>query len=61
MSPLHALILMHLGTGFSEQQLEERSASLRSKVIEKPKVIYLSLLFSDWFFWLLDIIIFPSH
>jgi hypothetical protein len=31
---------MHLGTGFSEQQLEERSSSLRSKVIEKPKVIH---------------------
>jgi len=30
---------MHLGTGFSEQQLEERSSSLRSKVIEKPKVM----------------------
>nr|CAB3494346.1 unnamed protein product [Digitaria exilis] len=29
-----------IGTGFSEQQLEERSSSLRSKVIEKPKAYY---------------------
>nr|CAB3499337.1 unnamed protein product [Digitaria exilis] len=29
-----------IGTGFSEQQLEERSSSLRSKVIEKPKTYY---------------------
>ena len=27
-----------VGTGFSEAVLEERSASLRSKVIPKPKV-----------------------
>ncbi|XP_051137421.1 DNA ligase 1 [Andrographis paniculata] len=29
-----------IGTGFSEATLEERSASLRSKVIPKPKVYY---------------------
>ncbi|KAJ1295063.1 hypothetical protein BS78_01G195200 [Paspalum vaginatum] len=32
--------ICNIGTGFSEQQLEERSASLRSKVIEKPKAYY---------------------
>ncbi|KAE9593171.1 hypothetical protein Lal_00028957 [Lupinus albus] len=29
-----------IGTGFSEEMLEERSASLRSKVIPKPKAYY---------------------
>ncbi|OAY73470.1 DNA ligase 1, partial [Ananas comosus] len=29
--------ICNIGTGFSEAQLEERSASLRSKVISKPK------------------------
>ena len=33
-----------LGTGFSEAMLEERSASLRSKVIPKPKVSNLFLI-----------------
>ncbi|RLN17285.1 uncharacterized protein C2845_PM02G10910 [Panicum miliaceum] len=32
--------ICNIGTGFSEQQLEERSSSLRSKVIEKPKAYY---------------------
>lgn len=32
--------ICNIGTGFSEQQLEERSASLRSKVIETPKAYY---------------------
>ncbi|TVU30270.1 hypothetical protein EJB05_21880, partial [Eragrostis curvula] len=32
--------ICNIGTGFSEQQLEERSTSLRSKVIEKPKAYY---------------------
>ncbi|XP_062200846.1 DNA ligase 1-like isoform X2 [Phragmites australis] len=32
--------ICNIGTGFSEQQLEERSVSLRSKVIEKPKPYY---------------------
>lgn len=49
-------ILFLAGTGFSESVLEERSASLRSKVIPKPKVV---LLFSFilvetagwWIFW----------
>lgn len=46
MNWIHAFYLdVHLlGTGFSEQQLEERSASLRSKVIQKPKVILFLLL-----------------
>jgi ATP-dependent DNA ligase len=45
---IHAFYLdINLGTGFSEQQLEERSASLRSKVIEKPKVILLRPAVSD--------------
>ncbi|KAG2548255.1 hypothetical protein PVAP13_9KG156400 [Panicum virgatum] len=32
--------ICNIGTGFSEQQLEERSSSLRTKVIEKPKAYY---------------------
>ncbi|KAJ1694111.1 hypothetical protein LUZ63_010809 [Rhynchospora breviuscula] len=32
--------ICNIGTGFSEAQLEERSASLRSKVISKPKAYY---------------------
>ncbi|CAM0956691.1 unnamed protein product [Alopecurus aequalis] len=32
--------ICNIGTGFSEQQLEECSTSLRSKVIEKPKAYY---------------------
>lgn len=32
--------ICNIGTGFSEQQLEERSTSLRSKVISKPKAYY---------------------
>ncbi|XP_020094279.1 DNA ligase 1 [Ananas comosus] len=32
--------ICNIGTGFSEAQLEERSASLRSKVISKPKPYY---------------------
>ncbi|OEL37210.1 DNA ligase 1 [Dichanthelium oligosanthes] len=32
--------ICNIGTGFSEQQLEERSSSLQSKVIEKPKAYY---------------------
>ncbi|VAH16775.1 unnamed protein product [Triticum turgidum subsp. durum] len=32
--------ICNIGTGFSEQQLEERSTSLRSKVIKNPKAYY---------------------
>uniref|UniRef100_J3N3L6 DNA ligase n=2 Tax=Oryza brachyantha TaxID=4533 RepID=J3N3L6_ORYBR len=32
--------ICNIGTGFSEQQLEERSVSLRTKVITKPKAYY---------------------
>uniref|UniRef100_A0A0E0IUA2 DNA ligase n=1 Tax=Oryza nivara TaxID=4536 RepID=A0A0E0IUA2_ORYNI len=32
--------ICNIGTGFSEQQLEERSVSLRTKAIPKPKVAY---------------------
>uniref|UniRef100_A0A0E0M923 DNA ligase n=1 Tax=Oryza punctata TaxID=4537 RepID=A0A0E0M923_ORYPU len=32
--------ICNIGTGFSEQQLEERSVSLRTKVIPKPKAYY---------------------
>ncbi|KAF3327943.1 DNA ligase 1-like protein [Carex littledalei] len=32
--------ICNIGTGFSEAQLEERTASLRSKVIPKPKAYY---------------------
>ncbi|CAN6476798.1 unnamed protein product [Victoria cruziana] len=34
-----------IGTGFSEAMLEERSASLRDKVIPKPKVLFFLLFF----------------
>uniref|UniRef100_A0A0D9XKX2 DNA ligase n=2 Tax=Leersia perrieri TaxID=77586 RepID=A0A0D9XKX2_9ORYZ len=32
--------ICNIGTGFSEQQLDERSVSLRTKVIPKPKAYY---------------------
>ena len=40
-------VCIMLGTGFSEQQLEECSTSLRSKVIKNPKVIHSFSLLHD--------------
>jgi hypothetical protein len=41
--------ICNIGTGFSEQQLEERSVSLRTKAIPKPKVVHpFSLLLHDY-------------